>query len=584
MNNMRTCTGIGLIFSLLVSYLIAIAQSKGTISGRVISEDGSGVANATVSLWPVGATGGGRFSTVFTDEDGNFSFANLSPRSYTVSAYSRGYVQAPVYSPERRAGSYYHIGDNVTITLIKGSVITGRVTNAEGDPVIGVQVTAIRKRDAEGYPLRNLPGGQPRFTDDRGIYRLFGLLPGSYIIVVNGRSFISGMPTPYDGEAPTYYPSSTIDTAGEVNVTSGGEVTGADIRFSGERGHVISGRVTGGESNSAPYGAGASVTLFSLATGAMVANSFVRPGESNDGYAIYGVADGEYEVTASKGGYEGSEWFNSQPRRVSVRGADVTGVDLRLTPLSSISGQAFVEASSNVCEGKSDIGKDEIMIFARLEDQTKKDSPSSQYRFASSQNVANDKGEFNLRNLNPGLYRIGAILPNEIRYLKSVTMTSTAPPSTRRGSIGSRSAGTADLSRAGINLKSGEKVTGVTVTIADGGASLRGRIVSEKEGSRLPSRLRLHLVPVETTAIDDFLRYLEVMIRGDGNFIFINIPPGKYWAVVRPVPDDEPIDRAALPAAWDNAERLKLRKEAEAKKIEIELKPCQRLREQILKY
>jgi hypothetical protein len=582
MNNKTTCRVTGLIFSLLVSCLIVAGQVKGTISGRVISEDGSGVANAMVSLREVSGAVRGAVSNISTDEDGNFSFPNLSPGSYIVNAFSRGYVQAPVYSPERRAASYYHIGDNVTITLIKGGVITGRVTNADGEPVIGIQVSAMRKRDAEGYPLRYLPGGPPRFTDDRGIYRLFGLLPGTYIIVANGRAF-SGMPSPYDGEAPTYYPSSTIDTAGEVNVTSGGEVTGADIRFSGERGFVISGRVTGGESNSTPFGYGASITLNSVANGAMVASSFVRPGENNEGYAIYGVPDGEYEVSASKGGYEGDNWFNSQPRRVSVRGADVTGIDLRLFPLSSISGKAVVEASPNICEDKTKIGGDEIVLFAMSADKAK-DSPSMQSRFSSAQSVANDKGEFNLRNLNPGLYRIRAILPNEIRYIKSISINSTTSQPTGRGAAGLRSAGAVDVSRSAINLKSGEKLTGVTVTIAEGGASLRGKLIPANENSRLPSRLRLHLVPVETTASDDLLRYSEVTIRGDGNFTFYNLHPGKYWVVARPVPDDEPIDRQVLPVAWDSAERLKLRREAEAKKIEIELKPCQRVSEQMLKY
>jgi protocatechuate 3,4-dioxygenase beta subunit len=583
MNNKIACRVTGLIFSLLVSCLIVAGQAKGTISGRIISEDGNGVADATVSLWEAGGAVRGAVSNTSTDEDGNFSFTNLSPRPYAINVFSRGYIQAPIYSPERRAASYYHIGDNVTITLIKGGVITGRVTDADGEPVIGIQVSAIRRRDAEGYPLRYLPAGQPRYTDDRGIYRLFGLLPGVYIIVANGRSFSSGMPSPYDGETPTYYPSSTIDTAGEVNVTSGGEVTGADIRFSGERGFVISGKMIGGESSTAPYGSGASVALYSVATGAIVANSFVRPGENNEGYAIYGVADGEYEVTASRAGSESGDWFNSQPRRVSVRGADVSGVDLSLVPLSSISGKAVVEASSNVCEDKSNIGRDEIVLFAVNADKAK-DSPSMQSRFTSSQSIANDKGEFNLRNLNPGFYRIRAVLPNEIRYVKSISINSTASQPTRRGAAGLRSAGAIDVSRSAVNLKSGEKLTGVTVTIAEGGASLRGKLIPANEGSRLSSRLRLHLVPAETTAIDDLLRYSEVTIRGDGNFSFNNIHPGKYWLIARPVPDDELIDREVLPAAWDSGERLKLRKEAEAKKIEIELKPCQRVSEQILKY
>jgi hypothetical protein len=64
----------------------------------------------------------------------------------------------------------------------------------------------------------------------------------------------------------------------------------------------------------------------------------------------------------------------------------------------------------------------------------------------------------------------------------------------------------------------------------------------------------------------------------------LNVAPGKYWPVARAVPDDEPSDRPPAPVAWDANERAKLRREAEALKVEIELKPCQRAAEQIVKF
>jgi hypothetical protein len=62
------------------------------------------------------------------------------------------------------------------------------------------------------------------------------------------------------------------------------------------------------------------------------------------------------------------------------------------------------------------------------------------------------------------------------------------------------------------------------------------------------------------------------------------LSPGKYWLLARAVPDSEPNDKPARPAAWDAAERAKLRREAEAAKIVIELKPCQRIRDYALRY
>jgi hypothetical protein len=94
----------------------------------------------------------------------------------------------------------------------------------------------------------------------------------------------------------------------------------------------------------------------------------------------------------------------------------------------------------------------------------------------------------------------------------------------------------------------------------------------------------VHLVPVETAAADDPLRYAEAATGRDGAFEFKNMAPGKYRLLIRAVPDDKPDDSPPAPVAWNAIERAKLRKEADAMKIEIELKPCQRVADQVVKY
>jgi hypothetical protein len=94
-------------------------------------------------------TGGSQRQTG-TDLDGAFKFTGLAPRVYSVSASpAKSYVPGPVPVGERQDGGYYRVGDNVTITMIKGGVITGRVTNATGEPLIGV-----RARGEHGSPRR----------------------------------------------------------------------------------------------------------------------------------------------------------------------------------------------------------------------------------------------------------------------------------------------------------------------------------------------------------------------------------------------------------------------------------------------
>ena len=198
----------------------ADARQGGAITGRVVADDGEGVANVTVFLNVVGArTVGTR--TMATDENGKFRFIDLDQNEYTITvADSGGYVRTPPSEAERQRPRYYRIGDDVTVTMTRGGVITGRVTNANGEPVIAVAVTAVRVRDGEGAPARGGYPSRPRFTNDRGVYRIYGLTPGTYVVAANRRdnNFRPGA-APYDDELPAYHPAATTRAdAAEIKV------------------------------------------------------------------------------------------------------------------------------------------------------------------------------------------------------------------------------------------------------------------------------------------------------------------------------------------------------------------------------
>src|SRR5215475_12928910 len=157
-----------LLFLLFSSWrfvsLTADAQQTGVIAGRVVAEDGGGLSKVMVDLHPANTDqrGGGRLFTTTTDEDGNFKFMGVSPRAYSIYAYeARGYVNPPATASER---NYYRIGDNAVITMIRGGVITGRVTTAEGEPMVGAEVSATKVRDPEGLPFRRQSYTRPRMT------------------------------------------------------------------------------------------------------------------------------------------------------------------------------------------------------------------------------------------------------------------------------------------------------------------------------------------------------------------------------------------------------------------------------------
>lgn len=561
---------------MLVLSLQATAQQRGTINGRVVTDDGAPLPGVTVELSAFSSniiTRG--FKTAVTDEEGNFHFPNLPPRGYSINLMeSLGYIQPP--RPANAPQPIYRIGENVTIRMTRGGVITGRVTYANGAPVIGVYVAAFRIRDAEGAPIRQQNSPRSRVTDDRGVYRLYGLQPGTYVVAANhsGASFY-GQQSPFDGDAPTYHPSATRDTAVEVLVTVGAESADIDIRHRSERGHAVSGKILGGSESTGPTTYMAGVTIRTFPGGMYAGNTATRAGTTDSSFAFLGLPDGEYDLVAEQGSQDGDGNQLSEARRITVRGSDVTGIELRLMPMASIAGKVVLEPSPNACDPKAKTLLEELTITPRREEKAT-DPQTLLERFLPGF-APNDKGEFKLNALAAGRYRIEPNLPGENRFVKSISSGSSG------ASIGAAKPAATDLARLGAALKPGERLTGVIVTIADGAASLRGKVLPSKDGGKLPARLRVHLIPAETTATDDVLRYGEAM-TSDGSFAFTNFAPGKYWLLAKPVADNEAADRLPSPAAWDAAERLKLRKAAEAAKHEIELKPCQRVKDHALRW
>ena len=141
-----------------------------------------------------------------------------------------------------------------------------------------------------------------------------------------------------------------------------------------------------------------------------------------------------------------------------------------------------------------------------------------------------------------------------------------------------------DAARNPLAVKSGERLNNLTVTVAEGAAAVRGRVVPATEGARLPDRLRIHLVPAEKEAANDVLRFAEAKAGADGAFVINNLAPGHYLILARPSADEETSDALARPVAWDATERAALFKQAAAANFTLDLQSCQRLIDYVLKY
>jgi hypothetical protein len=223
---------------------------SGEVTVRLVTEDETGVPDMGVYLIPVTEDGqhipgvtAGVYET--TDESGRFTMNRSSLGEaifYSISvSNAKGYVpDLPPMPWISGAGEQRYLcrrlGDRITITMIKGAVITGKVTAAEGDPVSGAYIDVEMVRDGKGGPVGRVEIAFPVSTDDRGIYRLYGLAPGTYTVFT--RHNLTGRIATYDAGISTYYLSSGRETATRVAVSSGGEASGIDIRYRGDRGRI----------------------------------------------------------------------------------------------------------------------------------------------------------------------------------------------------------------------------------------------------------------------------------------------------------------------------------------------------------
>jgi hypothetical protein len=530
------------------------------------------MSDAVVYTTLLGASPRSQRATV--DTNGDFKIDGLQAGLYRVAASAPGYVMAQPGPTDSQ--SYHHIGDSVTLRLMKGGVITGTVTGPRG-PLVAVGVNAIRVRDEAGKPLASTMGFHERSTDDRGIYRLYGLLPGSYLIsAAKPRSGLVA-PTAYDNDTPTYFPSSTRDTASEVVVREAEEIT-ADIQYRAEPGHAISGRVVGVAESQTQFSANASISLNSARDRSSRASTSASSND-NFSFAIYGVADGEYELSAFQF-LQSRDELRSSPQPVSVRGADVTGMVLTLAPLASIEGRLVFENDPKAgCGKRRETAAQETIVFGRRHEPEKKAkaAPLADISLSASNHVSTGvgdaRGSFTLRNLLPGSYQIETRPPASGWYVRSMTVGATQPTSARAASP--------VVPRDGINVKSGERVSGLTVAITEGAASIRGRI-SVVAGQSLPPSLRLYLVPAERDSSENLLRFFEGTVANDGTFALGNLAPGRYWLIAQPVVESD--SNSVKSIRTDAAFRSKVLRDGAALKKEVAFKPCERTTDYDLPY
>jgi len=501
-----------------------ILAQEGAITGEVIDGGGRPIWRASLSLSAAGAT----TQRTMTDREGKFLFKQVSSGRYRITVSAAGYYEEE--NARDRADSY-RAGETVTIRLSKGGVITGRVTNQSGEPLVGLKVRAFRVRDEKGAPVKSRESYDWE-SDDRGMYRLFGLKPGAYLVAAEDNKLGFYLPSPYRFNTTNWYPSGVRETSVEVPVAALSVTENINILYRAQRGYSISGTVAV-KSGGAP-GTFSTVNLIDRQSGLLLQSTSTSGQQS--GFALYGAADGEYEIEAEAPGQPGQSRMISPRQRVKVNGGDVGGLQLSLSSLGLIRGKILVEPPN---EGSccKPFALSELFLEAAKESREGMDQ-----RFTHAETVPDLQGAFILLNLVIGQYRLNLNGLGDHWYIKQLS-----------GALDD-----SGLAPVGVAGRSPE----VIITLAPGAATLTGKTTMKSQ---------VYLVP---TGQPGRLKVTQVRVtraQADGVFTIRHLAPGSYRIfsrVMRGNEEEKGISVEELP---------RLKKEAEAKGLLVELKSCQQL-------
>jgi hypothetical protein len=259
-------------------------------------------------------------------------------------------------------------------------------------------------------------------------------------------------------------------------------------------------------------------------------------------------------------------------RRVTIKGASVSGIELIPTPLAAISGRIVLEPSKLAeCQGKRRPLLAEMMVLLQRPEKDVEDEDGIYVGPVGGISSPDANGALLWRSVRPGKYRFEPRFFAHYWYVQSITMST-------RGAKPQK----IDAAANWTAVKSGEQVTNVAITLAEGAASIRGR-VTLGEGGVVQSGRKLYVVPAEPDKATDVLRFFVTEIGSDGTFTLNNLPPGKYLALTQANVDAQISTVAKLREPEAAAARSKLLRSAESKKTEIDLKPCQNLADYQLK-
>jgi protocatechuate 3,4-dioxygenase beta subunit len=392
--------------------------------------------------------------------------------------------------------------ENIDFSLVKGGVITGRVTDSDGAPVIGERIQ-INQLDDQGRGRgRGFRTFNPYMfdTDDRGIYRIYGVPAGRYTVSIGQATDGSGgVRFGFGGRGyyqRTFHPNVTEEAkATVIEIGEGSEAVNVDITVGRKsKSFTATGRVV--DENGKPV------------VGARVGNgSVMQDGNRMGGFGWGSVSDAKGGFTLDgllPGRYAAFVWNEGDTESYSetvpfeVTEGNITGLEIKMRRGSSISGVVVLE------------GTTDRAAFAKL----------SELSLAAANN--NNEGLVapifaNVRISPDGSFRIAGLRPGKVRLV-----INNYPPVP--GFTLSR------VEREGIpqreiEVTSGAQITNVRVVIEYGTGSVRG--IVKYENGTVPESSRV-MVTARRRGDVAGMGYHSAQVDSRGRFLIEGLTTGDY--------------------------------------------------------
>lgn len=513
MSSPNACVALMLLAALCAApsaFAQASAQREApaTITGRVM-EGEKGAVGVVVML--LSADSSSRFrpaARAKTDGEGRYRVSNLQPGRYQIMPFAPAYVVQSVGGWSQGRPLNLAAGDEVAdidFRLERGGVVTGRVTGADGNPVIAEAVLVAPVDDKQGQ-WRGFIDPRDISTDDRGVYRIYGLQPGRYRVSVgqsDERGAISyGRRKLY---RRTFYPDATEEAQARiVEVTAGGEAKDVDIAVGGAlKTYRASGRFVSAQT-------GEAVPNISFIYGALDPNG--RRVTSFGGGALTSalgefqterLTPGRYAVFASS--QESSEWY-SDVAPFEVTDADVNGIVVKLRRGATLSGVVTIEGVSDRALAARLVGSARLFSFVEQRGEAAASNIARPPMVARALAVGAD-GSFRFTGLRPGKLRINA-------------------DGAVKGLIISRVELNGVTASDGINIADGAQVTGVRVVLAHSNGVIRGQI--NLTNGTLPAGARMMVFARRIGAGNENQSGRSAEADTRGRFVIEGLAPGEY--------------------------------------------------------